>query len=90
MTEITLPARCDRQAIVQLVDPLVQALGMGPVTLDASQVAKPGQALLQLLLSARKTAREMGQSCRITPSEALREMAAMVGAETALFEGEAA
>lgn len=90
MTDITLPARCDRQAIVQLVDPLLQALGQGPVTIDATEVAKPGQAVLQLLLSARKTAAELGQACLIKPSDALREMAAMVGAEAALFEGGAA
>lgn len=90
MTEIPLPARCDRQAIVQLVDPIIEALGQGPVTLDATALAKPGQAVLQLLLSARKTAAEMGQGCMIKPSDALREMAAMVGAEAALFEGGAA
>ena len=90
MTDITLPARCDRQAIVQLVDPIMAALGAGAVTLDASAVAKPGQALLQLLLSARKTAAELGQACVIKPSDPLREMAAMVGAEAALFEGGAA
>lgn len=90
MTIIPLPARCDRQAIVQLVDPIIAALGEGPVTLDASEVAKPGQALLQLLLSARKTAEQLGQGCLVKPSEALRELAAMVGAEVALFEGGAA
>ncbi|MBX9797128.1 STAS domain-containing protein [Sphingomonas sp.] len=89
MAEINLPARCDRQAIVGLVDPILAALNAGAVTIDAREVAKPGQALLQLLYSARKTAESLGQTCTILPSDALREMAEMAGAH-ALFEGQAA
>lgn len=89
MAEITLPARCDRAAIVGLVDPILAALGAGAVTIDAREVVKPGQALLQLLFSARKTAESLGQTCTILPSETLREVAEMAGA-SALFEGQVA
>lgn len=84
-TQIELPVTCDRPVIVGLVDQIGQAIAQGNIVIDASAAAKPGQSLIQLLLSARKTAAAQGHSCMITPSAALSEMAAIAGVESALF-----
>lgn len=86
MNVITLPANCDRSGIVALIDPVAAALAQGAVTLDASEVAKPGQMLLQFLLSARATAEAHAHGCVIKPSAALAEMIALTGLDAALLE----
>lgn len=86
MNVITLPANCDRPGIVALIDPVAAALAQGAVTLDAGAVAKPGQMLLQFLLSARATGAAHGNGCTIKASPALAEMIALTGLDAALLE----
>lgn len=83
MRKIVLPARCDRAAAEALLPEFQAALGSGPLSVDASETQQIGQAMLQLLLSARRT----GEGASIIPSEALRETARLTGLENALFEG---
>lgn len=83
MTQIVLPNRCDRAAAEALLPELVAALGSGPIEIDASATTQIGQAMLQLLVSARRT----GDCARITPSPQLREAASLVGLDGLLFEG---
>ena len=54
-----------------------------PLRIDGSACQQAGQALLQLLLSARRT----GAGAVIAASGALRETARMAGLEAALLEG---
>lgn len=87
MPTILLPERCDRAAAEALVGDFVAALGAGPITVDASKVTHVGQAMLQLLLSARRSA----EGLTITSSSALNEAAALTGLAPHLFEqGDAA
>jgi hypothetical protein len=44
-----------------------RAVGTGPLTIDAAQVTHVSQALLQLVISARRTS----DTVRIVPSQAL-------------------
>ncbi|NKJ01146.1 STAS domain-containing protein [Novosphingobium sp. SG707] len=83
MRKIVLPARCDRAAAEALLPEFQAALGAGPLSIDASETRQIGQAMLQLLLSARRT----GDGATINPSSALRDAARLTGLENALFEG---
>jgi anti-anti-sigma regulatory factor len=78
---ITLPERCDRAAALALLPEFVAAAGDRPVAVDASAVAQVGQAMLQLLVSARRTA----GGAQIIPSPALREAAELTGLTDDLF-----
>ena len=62
---------------------MVAALGTGPLRSDASGCQQIGQAMLQLLVSARQT----GEGAIITPSPALREVATLTGLANELFSG---
>jgi len=86
MTKIVLPSRCDRAAAEALLPEMVAALGNGPLDIDASGTTQAGQAMLQLLVSARRTA----DGAQITPSADLREIASQAGLEDILFAGEKA
>lgn len=86
MSSITLPARCDRAAAEALLPELIAALGSGPLRIDASECQQVGQAMLQLLVSARQT----GEGAIIKPSQALREVAALSGLTDELFAGASA
>lgn len=81
MPAITLPARCDRAAAEALLPDLIAASRCGRIEIDASQVAQVGQAVLQLLVSARLT----GSGATIAPSAALAEAGRMSGLSDALF-----
>lgn len=83
MTSITLPERCDRAAAEALLPELIAALGSGPLEIDARECRQVGQAMLQLLISARQTA----EGAVIHPSNALREVAALAGLSDELFSG---
>jgi len=83
MSSISLPARCDRAAAEALLPELVAALGSGPLRIDARECQHIGQAMLQLLVSARQT----GEGAVIQPSPALRETAALAGLSDELFAG---
>lgn len=82
MAKIILPAACDRSAVRALVPEFVAALDHGRIEIDASKVEKAGQALLQLLVSARRT----GPGARIDHSPALLEIARRSGLDAALFD----
>lgn len=83
---ITLPARCDRAAAEALLPEMVAALGSGPLHIDARECQHIGQAMLQLLVSARQT----GEGAVIQPSQSLREVAQLTGLAEELFSGSAA
>lgn len=80
---ITLPARCDRAAAEALLPEFQAAIGGGGLHIDAGATTHVGQAMLQLLVSARLT----GEGASIIGSSALHEMAALAGLETVLFDG---
>ncbi|MBH0112404.1 STAS domain-containing protein [Novosphingobium sp. YJ-S2-02] len=82
MTAIVLPARCDRAAAEVLWPELVGAMGNGATRIDASGVEHVGQAVLQLLVSARRS----GGGAVITASPALLEAARLTGLDDELFE----
>lgn len=84
MPAITLPARCDRAAAERLLPEMIVASRLGKVEINASEVSQVGQAVLQLLLSARRS----GDGAQIMPSNALIEAGRMTGLSDALF-GEA-
>ena len=86
MSNIVLPARCDRAATEALLPEFQAALGSGPLSIDASGTEQIGQAMLQLLISARRT----GEGAHIIASSALMEAARLTGLENALFEGNVA
>lgn len=82
MTTIVLPDRCDRGAADALLPDLLATVGSGPVLLDGSGVRQVGQAMLQLLLSARRTV----DAAIVSPSSTLVEAAQMAGLAAELFE----
>ena len=79
---LSLPERCDRAAAEALLPEFVAALGSGPLQIDASATRQCGQAMLQLLVSARRT----GEGARITPSPALIDVALLCGLDGELFD----
>ncbi|MDP3550942.1 MAG: STAS domain-containing protein [Novosphingobium sp.] len=80
---ITLPARCDRAAAEALLPEMIAALGSGPLRIDARECQHIGQAMLQLLVSARQT----GEGAVIEPSQTLRDVAQLTGLGEELFSG---
>lgn len=82
MPAITLPARCDRTTVIALHAEFLAALGAAPLAIDGRGVTHAGQALLQLLLSARCT----GKGAAIQPSVALADAAALAGVSATLFD----
>lgn len=83
MTSITLPERCDRAAAEALLPEMLAALGSGPLEIDARECRQIGQAMLQLLISARQS----GDGAVILPSAALQEVATLTGLTDELFSG---
>lgn len=86
MHKITLPADCDRAAAAAILPELVAGSGPVPLEIDGAAVRRIGQAMLQVLLAARRS----GAGALITPSEVMRETAQLTGLEQALFDLEAA
>jgi len=82
MTSITLPARCDRAAAEALWPEFVAAMGAGATAVDGTAVTHVGQAVLQLLVSARRS----GNGASITASPALLDAADLTGLSAELFE----
>ncbi|MFM5931394.1 MAG: STAS domain-containing protein [Novosphingobium sp.] len=80
---IKLPARCDRAAVLALAPELRAAVSHTAMQIDGSAVEQVGQALLQLLVSARRS--EGG--AQIIASPALAEAARATGLSEALFDG---
>ena len=83
MPTITLPNRCDRAAAEALLPEMVAGLGSGALHINARDCTQIGQAMLQLLVSARRT----GDGAVIEPSDSLRETARQLGLEGELFDG---
>ena len=84
MVTIMLPAQCDRAAAEKLLPEFLAAMGDGPLGIDATGVTRLGQAVLQLLVSARRT----GKGAQITPSPALVDAARLTGLVDVLFDGD--
>ena len=82
MSTILLPARCDRAAAEALLPDFQAALGSGALNIDAGATQQIGQAMLQLLVSARRSC----DRTTIQPSPALLEAARLTGLEAVLFE----
>jgi hypothetical protein len=82
MTAIILPERCGRATAEALLPKLVAAMGSGQIEIDGSAVSQVGLAMLQLLVSARRT----GQGAAITASRALLDAAQLAGLTTELFD----
>ena len=55
MPTITLPSRCDRAAAEAVLPSMIASLGSGPLHVDARECTQIGQAMLQLLVSARRS-----------------------------------
>lgn len=81
MQTITLPARCDRASLIDLLSQLRAAAGE-PVMVDGGKVEQAGQALLQMLVSFRKSQPES----MILPSPALRDIARTAVLDRFLFD----
>lgn len=84
MTTITLPERCDRAAAETLLPEFVSHLGAGQIEIDGRAVKHAGQAMLQLLVSARNSMDQL----TISASSPLRDAASLAGLSSILF-GEA-
>jgi anti-anti-sigma regulatory factor len=82
MPTISLPPRCDRAAAEALLPEMIAALGSGPLVIDARDCAQIGQAMLQILISARRT----GEGALIEASPVLRDTAQRLGLESELFD----
>lgn len=89
-TLLALPARCDRAAADVLLPRLRAAVAAGDVAIDGGDVVQFGQAMLQLLLSARAAAAATGHRLTIAPSPSMRGIVAMAGAAALLGTGDAA
>lgn len=87
MYTILLPARCDRSAAITLYPELRDRLAEGEVVIDGSDVTQLGQAMLQLLLSARQTATRHGQALSIILSDKMRSTLAMAEANPDMLAG---
>ncbi len=81
MPVISLPPRCDRAAAQAVLPQLIAAQGEGEVIIDASACTRIGQAMLQLLIAARRT----GDGAAILGSEHLHETARSIGLHADLF-----
>lgn len=55
MQPLTLPSVCDRAAANAIYSELCDALSATPQPVDASEVRKIGQAMLQVLVAAQRT-----------------------------------
>jgi anti-anti-sigma regulatory factor len=80
---ITLPSKCDRAAASALVPDLSDTLGAQPLTVNAAQVERIGQAMLQLLVSAARTE---GGIALTDPSEPFAAAVRLAGLEAILLE----
>ncbi|MEO0061618.1 MAG: hypothetical protein RLZZ08_178 [Pseudomonadota bacterium] len=86
MSTVTLPENCDRAAAAVMLPELAALAGGVPLEIDGTSVRQIGQAMLQVLLSARRS----GPGAIISASPALREAARITGLEAALLDLEAA
>jgi ABC-type transporter Mla MlaB component len=77
---IALSAIVDREAVALLLPELREALGMGSLRIEAARVERIGQAGLQLLISAARTAADANRTFAIeNSSPALCRAARLAG-----------
>ena len=86
MNRIELPQRADRAAAEALLPVLRDAVAKGDVEVDGTHVAQIGQAMLQLLIAARRSAEAAGNGFALAASDTMRATLAIAGAE-ALVDG---
>lgn len=84
MNQVSLPSICDRAAAKAVRADFSEALAIEPVQVDASEVERMGEAVLQVLVSA---AHSEGGITVVSPSEAFVETVAMVGLEDVFNKG---
>lgn len=84
---LILPAKCDRQAADNLLPDLRVAVAAGDVVVDGRAVVQFGQAMLQLLLSARKTSVTHRSVLTVSASDAMCATLALARAEHLLDHG---
>jgi len=89
-TCLTLPSRCDRAAADALLPALREGLDAGDVAIDGRDVGQFGYAMLQLLLSAGRTAAASGRCLTVDASDALRQSLTLADAQALLSDGGAA
>lgn len=80
---LTLPTLCDRAAARALHPDIRDAVGNDPLVIDAGEVQRIGQAMLQLLVSAANT--DAGITL-VSPSDAIIEALRTAGLERVLGE----
>lgn len=83
MSDILLPECCDRAVAEALLPQFVSAMGAAPTEIDGGSVTHIGQAMLQVLVSARRS----GAGAEITPSPALIDAAQLARLSAELFDG---
>ncbi|MFA6122195.1 MAG: STAS domain-containing protein [Sphingomonas sp.] len=86
---LILPARCDRQAVDDLIPELRAAVAAGDVMIDGGGVVQFGQAMLQVLFGARKMAFAHQTALTVSASDAMRATLTMIGADHLLDGGDA-
>lgn len=86
MVTIKLPTHCDKAAADALLPEIVAAMGGGTLQIDGSRVTRLGLAMLQILVSVRRT----GAGAHLIPSPALIEAARLTGLDGVLFGEDAA
>lgn len=82
MPLITLPKQCNRSATDMLLPSFLDAVGNDPIDIDASEVSEAGQAILQLLVSAKCSS----GGANIKASKALIDAATIAGLHEVLFD----
>ena len=80
--QFVLPARCDRAVAEALLPEFIAATGSEPLEIDASATTQISQAMLQLLISARRS----GSGAVILPSPTLMDVAQMAALSQELFD----
>lgn len=82
MPLITLPKQCNRSAVDLILPSLLDAIGDDPIDIDGTEVTEAGQAILQLLVSAKCS----GGGANIKASKALMDAAQISGLQEVLFD----
>lgn len=85
MNHVSLPSVCDRAAAKTVHVDLCDALSSEPVSVDASEVTRLGEAVLQVLVSS---AHSEGGISIISPSDVFTETVAMAGLKNLFHKGE--
>jgi anti-anti-sigma regulatory factor len=82
MATIKLPERCDRAAVETLLPEFVAQQGADRIHVDGQAVVQVGQAMLQLLVSARNSVGQL----TLSASQPLRDALALTGLSGTLLD----